>query len=53
MKFTLNQAAEQTGKSKSVISNAIKSGKLSADKVKNPKTGVESEVVLEGMANFF
>ena len=38
MKFTLNQAAEQTGKSKSVISNAIKSGKLSADKVKNPKT---------------
>ena len=39
MKFTLNQAAEETGKSKSVISNAIKNGKLSADKVKNPKTG--------------
>ena len=38
-KFSINAAAKETGKSTSVISNAIKNGKLSADKVKNPKTG--------------
>ena len=37
-KFSINAAAKETGKSTSVISNAIKNGKLSADKVKNPKT---------------
>lgn len=40
MKFTLNQAAKEVGRSKSYISEAIKSGRLSAEKIK--KEGAKS-----------
>lgn len=42
MKFSANQAAEETGKNISTITRAIKSGKLSADKNKDGSYSIDA-----------